>query len=106
VGGTCTLLFQLLDERSECRQGLLLSWDNYLFLLVQEGKTAVIRLHAELYAGVLAKYRQGDLSFVPHVTLGSFAEDGDQCVQGFRRSGATEVGLPDSSRSATFGEGQ
>lgn len=56
-------------------KGLDWSWDNYLFLLVQEGKSDVIRLHAGLYVGVLAEYRQDDVSFVPHVTLGSFSED-------------------------------
>jgi 2'-5' RNA ligase len=62
-------------------QGLQQSWDNYLFLLIQEGKTDVIRLHDELYTGILAAYRREVVPFVPHVTLGAFPEDEDRCLQ-------------------------
>lgn len=54
-------------------KGLQVSWDNYLFLLVDEGKSDVIRLHDDMYVGVLAEHRRDDVSFVPHVTLGSFS---------------------------------
>lgn len=57
-------------------KGLQLSSDNYLFLLVDEGKADLIRLHAEMYTGLLAKYRQDAVPYVPHVTLGSGFEDG------------------------------
>jgi 2'-5' RNA ligase len=62
-------------------QGLQRSWDNYLFLLIQEGKMEVIRLHDELYTGILAKHLRDALPFVPHMTLGSFAEDEDRYLQ-------------------------
>jgi 2'-5' RNA ligase len=56
-------------------KGLRLSWDNYLFLLVHEGKSNLIRLHAQMYVGLLAEYHHDEVSFVPHVTLGFFSED-------------------------------
>ena len=62
-------------------KGLQRSWDNCLFLLIEEGKLDVIRLHDELYTGVLAAYYRDDLPFVPHLTLGSFAEDERRCLQ-------------------------
>lgn len=62
-------------------QGLQRSWDNSLFLLIQEGKMEVIRLHDELYTGILAKHLRDDLPFVPHLTLGAFAEDEDRYLQ-------------------------
>lgn len=62
-------------------KGLQQSWDNHLFLLIQEGKADVIRLHDELYTGVLAEYYRDDLPFAPHITLGSFAEGGHPWLQ-------------------------
>ena len=40
-----------------------------------------MRLHDELYTGVLAEYLRDELPFVPHVTLGSFGEDAGRCWQ-------------------------
>ena len=62
-------------------RGLAQSWDNYLFLLLEEGNAEVIRLHDELYAGLLASYHRKDMPYVPHVTLGSFADDAPRCAQ-------------------------
>jgi 2'-5' RNA ligase len=62
-------------------QGLKQSWDNCLFLLLQEGNAEVIHLHDELYTGMLAPYLRQDISYVPHVTLGSFADDAELCSQ-------------------------
>ena len=86
-------------------QGLQRSWDNYLFLLIQEGKMEVIRLHDELYTGILAKHLRDALPFVPHITLGSFAEDEDRLLTSLRRSGENAVRLPEYCGSATLGEG-
>lgn len=52
--------------------GLTNSFDDYLFLLVKEGKQEVVKLHDKLYSGILALYLRNDLSFVPHLTLGHF----------------------------------
>jgi 2'-5' RNA ligase len=56
-------------------RGLQPSADNYLFLLVEEGKKELIRLHDELYTGPLTQYLREDLPFVPHMTLGAFGDD-------------------------------
>jgi 2'-5' RNA ligase len=54
-------------------QGLQISSDNYLFLLVEEGNVGINNLHIELYRGMLASYQRQDLPYVPHLTLGSFS---------------------------------
>ncbi|HRW07373.1 MAG TPA: 2'-5' RNA ligase family protein [Caldilineaceae bacterium] len=59
-------------------RGLEKSWDDYLFLLVQEGKKAVIALHQALYTQILAPYFSGDMQYVPHLTLGRFNGDLDK----------------------------
>lgn len=56
-------------------QGVQISSDDHLFLLLQEGNAAVIRLHDEIYTGLLVRYLREDIPFVPHVTLGVFKED-------------------------------
>jgi len=60
---------------------LLQSRDNFLFLLVAEGSPDIVRLHAELYTGMLAPYQREDIPFVPHVTLGAFGENADRCAR-------------------------
>jgi len=59
-------------------QGLQRSWDDYLFLVVQEGKTDIIGLHNEIYTGVLADCRKAELPYVPHLTLGVFAKNANE----------------------------
>jgi len=54
-------------------QGLHKSSDDYLFLLVGEGKEALVDLHTHIYADVLADHRHPELQYVPHLTLGVFA---------------------------------
>lgn len=56
-------------------RGLEKSWDDYLFLLVQEGGENVARLHDTIYTGVLAGHRNQDVAFIPHLTLGVFSKD-------------------------------
>ncbi len=50
--------------------GLERSWDHWLLLGVREGGEAIVRLHDELYAGVLAPYLRTDLPYAAHVGLG------------------------------------
>ena len=59
-------------------QGLCRSPDNYLFLLVNEGKDAIVNLYAQIYTGVLSNLRKTDLPYVPHVTLGVFRDNGNE----------------------------
>ncbi|MGF2035624.1 MAG: 2'-5' RNA ligase family protein [Nostoc sp. CmiVER01] len=64
-----------------CFKGLQKSWDEYLFLMVEEGKADMIKLHNELYTGILAKYCRNNLLFIPHLTLGIFTNNIDQFLQ-------------------------
>jgi 2'-5' RNA ligase len=54
--------------------GLKKSWDCCLFLLIKEGGNSIIKLHDELYTGILAKYLRKDIEFIPHITLGLFVK--------------------------------
>ena len=62
-------------------QGLQRSWDDCLFLLVREGSSEIVRLHNRIYTGVLAGYKNTDIKFVPHLTLGAFGKDADRYAQ-------------------------
>lgn len=56
-------------------QGFQKSWDKYLFLMVQEGKENALKLHNELYTGILAEYSRDNTTFIPHLTLGVFTKN-------------------------------
>lgn len=64
-----------------CLKGLQKSWDEYMFLMVEEGKVDMIKLHDKLYTGILAEYFRYNLPFVPHLTLGKFTKDTDKFLQ-------------------------
>src|SRR6185369_1807887 len=62
-------------------RGLMKSWDEYLFLVLQKGEDDVIRLHDNLYTGLLSEYRNKEMEFVPHLTLGKFTEQNERYEQ-------------------------
>jgi len=64
-----------------CLKGLQKSWDEHLFLMVEEGKVDMIELHNELYTGILDEYCKDNLQFVPHLTLGICRKNTDQFLQ-------------------------
>jgi 2'-5' RNA ligase len=59
-------------------QGLQKSWDDYLFLVVREGRADIIGLHGEIYTGILATYRKEGVPYVPHLTLGVLSNRADE----------------------------
>ena len=62
-------------------KGLQRSWDKYLFLLLNKGEWDVIRLHDEIYTGLLSEYRDEVRPFIPHVTLGAFSGKNEEYAQ-------------------------
>jgi 2'-5' RNA ligase len=62
-------------------KGLQKSRDEYLFLMVDKGKMDFIKLHNNLYTGILIEYHREELSFVLHLTLGVFTKDADKLLQ-------------------------
>ena len=52
------------------------SWDNWLFLVLKVGSDQVIRLHDDLYQGVLEPCLRRDIEFIPHLALGFFIKKG------------------------------
>ena len=81
------LVSHLENVLSDCRafpirlQGLQRSWDDCLFLLVREGGSEIVRLHNRVYSGTLADYKNNDIEFVPHLTLGAFGKDAERYAQ-------------------------
>ena len=57
--------------------GLDKSWDHWLFLAVAEGHNKVIALHDALYTGIFLPHLWTHHPYVPHVSLGHFAEEQD-----------------------------
>ena len=52
----------------------------YLFLVPEEGYTDLVRLHDELYTGLLADELRADIPYVPHLTIGE-SDNADVCRQ-------------------------
>ena len=92
-----TLVSHLENVLSDCRpvpirlQGLQRSWDDCLFLLVREGSSEIVRLHNRIYTGILADYKNSNIEFIPHLTLGAFNKDAERYAQAL--STATALGL-------------
>ncbi len=61
-----------------CRYALLGADDEveraYVFLVPDEGFSAVARLHDALYRGVLGERLRLDLPYIPHLTIGASAD--------------------------------
>src|SRR5437660_12362246 len=82
-----SLVSHLENVLSDCRpfpirlQGLQRSWDDCLFLLVRDGSSEIVRLHNRIYSGVLAGYKNTDIKFVTHLTLGALVEVVDRYAQ-------------------------
>jgi 2'-5' RNA ligase len=81
------LVSHLENVLSDCRpfsfrlQGLQRSWDECLFLLVREGSSEIVRLHNRIYRGILADYKNSEVKFIPHLTLGAFDKDAERYAQ-------------------------
>lgn len=51
------------------------TWDHWLYLGAKEGHDLVVRLHDELYGGILRLHLREDLPFYPHIGLGLFSKE-------------------------------
>jgi len=67
-------------------KGLQKSWDEYLFLLLNKGDEDVIRLHNEIYTGLLSEYRDEARPFIPHLTLGVFRGKNEEYSQALKEA--------------------
>jgi 2'-5' RNA ligase len=67
-------------------KGLQQSWDEYLFLLLNKGEGDVIRLHDEIYTGLLSEYRDEVRPFIPHVTIGAFSAKSEEYAQALKEA--------------------
>lgn len=44
----------------------------YLYLLVQQGKKQILKIHKKLYSKLLTKWLRKEIPYIPHATLGIF----------------------------------
>jgi len=58
--------------------GLERSWDQWLFLLVADGRDEIVALHDALYTGILQPHLWTERPYVPHVGLGLFVVERDR----------------------------
>lgn len=56
-------------------KGLKISWDNWLFLLIQKGNQIIINLHDELYSRKMSPFLRKDIEFIPHISIGYFTKN-------------------------------
>jgi len=49
--------------------------DHWLFWTPGEGKELAVRLHDELYTGILSPHLKADLPYTPHIGLGLFSTE-------------------------------
>lgn len=54
--------------------GIQRSWDDLVFLLVDQGKDKIIKLHDDLYSNTLRPFLRADIEYIPHLTLGELKE--------------------------------
>ncbi len=54
--------------------GLEKSWDDFLYIPVQEGRNQITSLHDNLYSGILSPFWRKDIPYTPHTTLGVFSD--------------------------------
>lgn len=86
------LVTHIVDVLHDCKafpvhlNGLKRSWDNYLFLLLQEGNEEVIGLHEAMYTGILAPHHQSKIAFTPHVTLGRFEGETGRYIEALKEA--------------------
>ena len=62
---TCRYAMLGLDDQDSAR--------GYVFLVPDEGFSALSRLHDRLYSGLLATALRLDIPFIPHITVGACA---------------------------------
>lgn len=49
--------------------------DHWLFWTIDEGREQAVRLHDELYTGILSEHLKADLPYSPHIGLGLFSTE-------------------------------
>jgi len=82
-----SLVSHLENVLSDCRpfpirlQGLQRSWDDCLFLIVREDSTENVNVHNLINTGILADYKNSDIEFIPHLTLGAFQDNAERYAQ-------------------------
>ena len=61
--------------------GIQKSPDEYLFLLVQEGKENITDLRRKLYSGKLEQFFSKDFLFIPHITMGEYTKVSQKALE-------------------------
>ena len=61
-------------------KGFTKSFDNWLFLIIEQGNEKIIELHNRLYSGIFEKHLRTDIPYIPHIGLGLFKKDEEYLV--------------------------
>ena len=51
-----------------------MSWDQCMYLGIEEGNDSILLLHDELYGGMLQEFLRNDIPFNPHLGIGIFSK--------------------------------
>jgi len=57
-------------------KGFVKSWDHWLFMTLDQGKTEIEQLYHDIYTGILTEFKRPDIPFIPHLGLGLFVTKG------------------------------
>jgi 2'-5' RNA ligase len=89
-----------------CRYAMLGADDKdetaYVFLVPDEGYSAISRLHDRLYSGVLAPHLRLDSPYIPHITIGSL-DDRHEAKRLCDRLNDRGIAIDGSLRALTVG---
>lgn len=78
------------------------------YLVPDEGLSGLVRLHSELHSGAWASRRRPDLEYLPHVTIGTFAE-ASACIaqcEHWNAVGTEALGVVEALTVAELREGR
>ena len=56
-------------------KGIEKAWDNFILLSVKDGRDKLIKLHNELYSGMLRDFLSKEHIYNPHLTIGMGTEE-------------------------------
>jgi 2'-5' RNA ligase len=81
-------------------KGLEKSWDHWLFLILKEGNEKVIKLHDELYTGPVKIFLREDITFIPHIGIGEFADNKEYTVVNPKKFGIDKKKFDEANKDA------
>ena len=81
--------------------------DTHTFLLPDEGNSQLVKLHDQLYTAVLRDELRLDVPYIPHITIGSFADPAvsKQLADRLNEEGFEIAGVIEAVQIVAVGDG-